>query len=208
MGVSVSEALQQLVMSVTEILGHDDPRSDRGAPGSIAVPVAELRDRLAAALQQPGLVPGGLREPVLPSTGVGTYLLHDGDGFVVFATVTAPGAVMPAHEHGSWGMVGLYQGHEEEICYMPVESDSADAAVGLVETRRWVYGPGEVAIIDPPRWDIHHVINRDRVNSIAVHLFARDLVREGFRLYAPTYGPTKLGPQDYQPLPAGDPAPT
>lgn len=206
--MSVSEALQQLVMSVTDILGHDDPTSDRGAPDSFGAPLAELRDRLAAALQQPGLVPGGLRDPVLPRTGVGTYLLHDGDGFVVFATVTGPGAVMPAHDHGSWGVVGLYQGHEEEISYMLMESDSADAAVGLVETRRWVHGPGDVTIIDPPRWDVHHVINRDRTNSIAVHLFARDLIREGFRLYAPTYRRTAVGPQEYQPLPAGDPAST
>lgn len=206
--MSVSEALQQLVMSVTDILGHDAPTRDRGTPGSFGAPLAELRDRLAAALQQPGLLPGGLRDPVLPPTGVGTYLLHDGDGFVVFATVTAPGAVMPAHDHGSWGVVGLYQGHEEEISYMPVESNGADPTVGLVETRRWVHGPGDVTVVDPPRWDVHHVINRDRTNSIAVHLFARDLIREGFRLYAPTYHATEVGPQEYQPLPAGDPAST
>lgn len=190
--------LERLVARAAELSPAPVPRGG-GRPQ--AAVLAGLRSALAEALADKELLPRAITSaPSLPPTGVGKYLVERRPGFTLFCTVTAPGAVLPAHDHGSWGLVGVYRGTEEEICYVPVQLGGPPGLVALAESRRIIHRPGDVAIITPPVPDIHGLVNRGGEQSIALHLFGHDVVASGFRLYAPAHLVMETGPLAYDQL--------
>lgn len=188
-------ALARLCAAVTAVL--DGPE---GKDGDRSVTDA-LRPVLAAALADPDLLPG----PVAgdrPQSGFGKHLLHGDDRFTLFATITAPHNSLPIHDHGSWGVVGVYQGVEEEVRYDP-SSQVLPGEPLLVEAGRVLHGPGDVMAVYPPPSDIHAVANAGTEWSVCLHLFAEDPLAQGFNLYLPPdYAPQATGPLSYDPPPA------
>jgi predicted metal-dependent enzyme (double-stranded beta helix superfamily) len=176
------------------------------APVTDAV-VAQLDEVFRAVLGDPALLPAGITA-VPPPYGFAKYLLHAGPAFVIFSTVTAPEVAAPIHDHGSWGLVGLYRGVEEEVRYRLDNGDSGDSGspggpgTAVREAGRSNYATGDVMFIEPPPDDIHQVFNRGDSPSVAVHLFRGDLVASGFRLFeAPDYCPRHTGPLQYDAVP-------
>ena len=200
----VTPGLERLVVAVEDILGGGGGGGALPPPGNV---LAEVRQVLADALDDPRLLPPGLTEhPVLPRSGVGKYLLHRSPAFVLFASVTAPHAVIPAHDHGSWGLVGLHRGVEEEIQYIATELGSGQGLVGLAETHRRVHSRGAITAINPPAPDIHVIVNRCDHNSIGIHLFGHDVVANGFCGYVPAHLRVETGPLDYDEIPSPIPS--
>jgi predicted metal-dependent enzyme (double-stranded beta helix superfamily) len=66
-----------------------------------------------------------------------------------------PEAMTPIHNHGSWGVIGVYRGHDRYQVWRRLDdgAEAGKARVELVEER--VLGPGDVAIMPPPPQDIH-----------------------------------------------------
>jgi predicted metal-dependent enzyme (double-stranded beta helix superfamily) len=138
-----------------------------------------------------------------PANGFATYLLSAAPPFVVFMIICAPDVVTPIHDHGGWGLVGLYQGVEEEVRYRMEPGARGTRTGGLHEVGRMRYSSGDVMHIEPPPNDIHQVFNRGVERSITINVFPFDLVRSGFHVYqAPDFLPLPTGPLQYDPSPA------
>lgn len=194
----LTTGLAQLVGAVGETLDVADLTNGRPTTSTFG----DLRTAMKQALDDPGLVPAALlSSPALPFTGVGKYLLHRCPSFVLFATVTAPRCVLAPHDHGSWGLVGLYRGVEEETSYVPLEISGSSGTVGLAEARRAVYTHGDISLISPPTVDVHRLVNLGDEPSITIHLFGDDVVAKGFHTYAPVHVRTATGALDYDRIP-------
>lgn len=188
--------LHRLFEAVSEVLtAGGRPGGPDGLPEALC-PV------LAAALDDPRLLPEHVASDQ-PSGGFGKHLLHTGPEFTLFATITAPGNALPVHDHGSWGVVGVHRGVEEEIRYGP-SSAAAAGAPELVEVDRVLHRAGAVTAVRPPPADIHAVANAGTDWSICVHLFAADPLAQGFNLYLPpAFAPQPTGPLVYDTSPGG-----
>lgn len=199
MSEPLSAGLHSLVRAADALLGEDrgpgpDERDDDVA--------GELERALRDALLDQALLPEAMTSSV-PRDGLGKYLLHACGDYVVFVTVTAPDVAAPIHDHGSWGLVGLYRGAEEEVRYR-FEATAGETPGNLREVERVAYTTGDVMAVQPPPNDIHQVFNRGGRNSVAVNVFRRDLVTSGFRLYGPPdYVARHTGPLTYDRLPLG-----
>lgn len=171
-------------------------------PADFAADVAgRIAESMRGALADPALVPEGIQSRP-PEGGFGKYLLEARPTFVIFSTVTSPGVAAPVHDHGSWGVVGLFRGVEEEVRYRLGPIPAGARHGGLEEVARTGYVAGEVMVIEPPPGDVHQVFNRGEGPSIAVHLFRGDLVTSGFRIFEPPdFLPTHTGPLRYDPIP-------
>ena len=188
-------ALGRLIAAAGAVL--DD---GTGSPVDRLTPEAEaaLRLALGQALAEPGLVPDALVSSPVGRSGVGTYLLHKEVAFTLLCLVTAPGALALTHDHGTWGLVGVYAGLEEEIRYVPVAAPAGEPAlVGLAEISRRVFRPGGIMAVEPPPRDVHQVLNRGDVRSVTIHLLGADVVSTGFRTYAPAHLAASTGPLEY-----------
>jgi predicted metal-dependent enzyme (double-stranded beta helix superfamily) len=101
--------------------------------------------------------------------GIGQWLLYrSGDrSLSLFALVVPSGAATPVHDHLAWGLVGLYQGEQEEEVYA-----RTDGKLELV-TRR-ALNPGDFYALIPPRDDIHRVRTTSADASVSIHVLTND----------------------------------
>ena len=117
-------------------------------------------------------LPGRYRAPAPESGmggGIGQWLLFRGAdrSLSLFSLVVPPGAKTPVHDHLAWGLVGLYDGNQDEEFYRP--------GAGTLElTRRRPLSPGDFYALLPPRDDVHRVRTTSNVTSVSIHLLAND----------------------------------
>jgi predicted metal-dependent enzyme (double-stranded beta helix superfamily) len=141
--------------------------------GRAAADACELiRPRFAELLAADGWLPERFQEPAASSGmggGIGQWLLfRAGDGSLsLFSLVVPGGAETPIHDHLAWGLVGLYQGTQDEEIYTHVEG-----RLELVERRELV--PGDFYALIPPRDDIHRVRTTSTEASVSIHLLTND----------------------------------
>src|SRR5918911_784311 len=83
-----------------------------------------IRPSFAELLADDGWLPARFQEPAAESGmggGIGQWLLfRAGDGsLTLFSLVVPAGSQTPVHDHLAWGLVGLYQGAQEEDIFEP-----------------------------------------------------------------------------------------
>ena len=101
--------------------------------------------------------------------GIGQWaLFRAGDGSLsLFSLVVPPEARTPVHDHLAWGLVGLYQGTQDEEVFGP-----GQGALEVLERRS--LEPGDFYALIPPRDDIHRVTTTSAEPSVSIHLLTND----------------------------------
>jgi predicted metal-dependent enzyme (double-stranded beta helix superfamily) len=143
-----------------------------GNAGSPELACEAIRPRFADLLADRDWLPAAYRATAPESGmggGIGQWLLYRaGDGSLsLFSLVVPPGAQTPVHDHLAWGLVGLYQGTQDEEVYA-----EAPGGLRLVERRSLVRGDFDTLI--PPRDDIHRVRTTSAEPSVSIHLLTND----------------------------------
>jgi predicted metal-dependent enzyme (double-stranded beta helix superfamily) len=93
----------------------------------------------------------------------------------IFSLVIPPNSITPVHDHLSWGLVGLYQGKQEETVYRRLDKGETEGfadleIVGLHQVNR-----GEIYHLLPPDGDIHSVKATTVFSpSISIHVMGND----------------------------------
>ena len=131
-----------------------------------------IRPGFASLLADPDWLPQTYREPV-PDSGMGggigqwaLYRSEDGS-LSLFALVVPPDAETPVHDHLAWGLVGLYQGTQDEEIFARRGED-------LELTERRPLRPGDFYALFPPHDDIHRVRTTSAETSVSIHLLTND----------------------------------
>jgi predicted metal-dependent enzyme (double-stranded beta helix superfamily) len=128
-----------------------------------------IRPPFAALLADPDWLPQQFRRPNPESGmggGIGQWLLYRAEdkSLSLFALIVPPGSETPVHDHLAWGLVGLYQGTQDEEIF--------GEGLELTESRALV--PGDFYALLPPRDDIHRVRTTSPETSISIHLLTND----------------------------------
>ena len=131
-----------------------------------------IRPRFAELLADPAWLATRFRESAPGSGmggGIGQWLLFRAAdrSFSLFSLVVPGGSETPVHDHLAWGLVGLYQGTQDEEIFA-----ERNAALELVESR--ALRPGDFYALIPPRDDIHRVRTTSPESSISIHLLTND----------------------------------
>jgi predicted metal-dependent enzyme (double-stranded beta helix superfamily) len=149
-----------------------DVETTIAAAGSPAEACEAIRPRFADLLADPDWLPSEFRAPSPESGmggGIGQWLLYRADdgSLSLFSLVVPPGSATPIHDHLAWGLVGLYQGEQDEEIYVRREG-----SLELVERRS--LRPGDFYVLIPPRDDIHRVRTTSAETSVSIHLLTND----------------------------------
>ncbi len=101
--------------------------------------------------------------------GIGQWLLYRSAdrSLCLFSLVVPPGAQTPVHDHGAWGLVGLYRGNQDEEFYRPEAGRLEPLRQRPLETGDWY------ALL-PPAHDVHRVRTTSAMTSVSIHLLAND----------------------------------
>lgn len=140
--------------------------------------VAAIEPAFAELLATPDWLPAQFMEPKEGSgmgSGIGMWLLYrSGDGGLAFSSLVVPaGASTPVHDHLAWGIVGLYQGNQDEVVFTRTDDESSDGHATLETMERRSLAPGEMYEL-LPETDIHRVTTTSKVTSVSLHLLGND----------------------------------
>jgi predicted metal-dependent enzyme (double-stranded beta helix superfamily) len=160
--------VRSFIARVRDALAHAPP----------AEALERLRPDFAALLADRSWLPEAFRAPV-PEGGMGggiaSWLIYRaGDGGLSLSSlVVPPGAATPVHDHLAWGLVGLYQGEQdEEVFQRAGPAGEQRAPLELAERSHLL--PGDAYLLMPPDGDIHRVVTTSAEASVSIHLLGND----------------------------------
>jgi len=141
--------------------------------------VAKLRPVFSRLLGDREWLPDKFRSPCESGGmggGIGNWLLYRSAdrSFTLMSLVVPPGSATPVHDHLAWGLVGLYEGAQEESIYRLAGGHGEDHGnLELVTVRH--LRVGDFYELIPPDSDIHSVRTTSPTASISLHLLAKDI---------------------------------
>lgn len=165
-----NETLRRFIHQITPLV------RDAASP---AAAVAALRPAFSRVLNDQLWLPDKFRAPCESGGmggGIGQWLLYrSGDrSLTLFSLVVPPGSATPVHDHLAWGLVGLYEGTQEETIYRLVGSHGeGHSHLEASEVRQ--LRVGDFYDLIPPDNDIHRVRTTSATPSVSLHLLARDI---------------------------------
>ena len=178
-------------------------RESIGSAGSPKEACAAIRPHFASLLADPDWLPDEYRTDAPESGmggGIGQWLLfRAADGSLsLFSLVVPSGSETPVHDHLAWGLVGLYQGTQDEDIYA-----ERDGQLELLESRS--LSPGDFYELIPPQDDIHRVRTTSEETSVSIHLLTNDTGCVWRHTFDPESGRREPFRSGYVNVPCNDP---
>ncbi len=135
--------------------------------------VKEITPLLERVLRDPDCIPPQYRER--GSNGYGRYMLHRAPRFNVTAIVWGPGDNAKAHNHETWGLVGVVENEIQETRFRRLD-DGMKPNYAELEVREVLRNrAGMVSCLVPPEDDIHEMENVTDRNTVEIHVYGKDL---------------------------------
>src|SRR6202049_1023064 len=173
------QTLRQFIARAIEIVrGNAD----------VATKLRQLCAPYEALLGDSNWLPEEFKQPSGNTTmghGIASLLLYRSElkDLSLSTLVVAPGLSTPVHNHLAWGLVGLYQGDQEEEEYEVHDHHAVAAFTPLKLRKRRLLQKGDFYELVPPWNDVHRVRTISCQPSVSLHLLANDIgciVRQKF----------------------------
>ncbi len=135
--------------------------------------VAGIKPLLERVLRDRDCIPPQYRER--GSNGYGRYMLHRAPRFNVTVIVWGPGDSAKAHNHETWGLVGVVENEIQETRFRRLD-DGTRPNYAELEVREVLRNrAGMVSCLVPPEDDIHEMENVTDRNTVEIHVYGKDL---------------------------------
>ena len=135
--------------------------------------VAVAKPLLAELVKDPACI-----EPQFKRHGgktYGRYMLHRARLFNVTSVVWGPGDGAKAHNHDTWGLVGVVENELQETRFKRRDDGSMAGRAELEPTGVSSNKAGMVSTLIAPDNDIHQMLNSTQKNTVEVHVYGKDL---------------------------------
>jgi predicted metal-dependent enzyme (double-stranded beta helix superfamily) len=126
---------------------------------------------LARLVRDPSSVPA--KYLTSPAGQRGRYMLHRGPRFNVTSVVWRPGDRATAHNHETWGVIGVIDNEIEETRYRVSDAGAGRAKLEVTSVTR--HQPGAVSRLVPGD-EVHGMYNPTARDTIEIHVYGKDLV--------------------------------
>jgi predicted metal-dependent enzyme (double-stranded beta helix superfamily) len=156
--------LQDLLADLTRIT------SSASAPENIIV---EAKPLLARFVSDPNCIAPRFKQR--GAATYGRYMLHRAPLFNITSVVWGPGDTAKAHNHDTWGLVGVVENELQETRFRRRDDGSKEgfADLEIIAVNRNT--AGMVSTLLSPADDIHAMLNVTQKNTVEVHIYGKDL---------------------------------
>ena len=135
--------------------------------------LAAAKPLLAKLVQQPNCIEEKYRRR--GATAYGRYMLHRSPRFNISSVVWGPGDNAKAHNHDTWGMVGVIENEIQETRFHR-RDDGERADYADLETKAVLKNKaGMVSCLVSPDDDIHEMNNVSDRDTVEIHVYGKDL---------------------------------
>jgi predicted metal-dependent enzyme (double-stranded beta helix superfamily) len=143
------------------------------AENSQAQIVAAAKPLLARLVQQPDCIDAKYKKR--GATAYGRYMLHRAPRFNISSVVWGPGDNAKAHNHDTWGMVGVIENEIQETRFRRKDGGSDPYFFDLELTAVLKNSAGMVSCLVAPDDDIHEMNNVTGRDTVEIHVYGKDL---------------------------------
>jgi len=135
--------------------------------------VAQAKPLLERLVKNPNAIEDRFKQR--GATAYGRYMLHRAPRFNVTAIVWGPGDGAKAHDHQTWGLVGVMENEIQETRFRRRDDGSKAGYADLDITATLHNRAGMVSCLIPPEEDIHEMNNVTSRNTVEIHVYGKDL---------------------------------
>jgi predicted metal-dependent enzyme (double-stranded beta helix superfamily) len=135
--------------------------------------VSAAKPLLAKLVQNPDCIEPKYRKR--GATAYGRYMLHRAPLFNISSVVWGPGDNAKAHNHDTWGMVGVVENEIQETRFRRKDNGSNSESVDLEVSAVLKNQPGTVSCLIAPNDDIHEMNNVTDRDTVEIHVYGKDL---------------------------------
>ena len=140
---------------------------------SAAAMVAAAKPLLTRLVRQPDCLEARFKRR--GDTAYGRYMLHRAPGFNVTAIVWGPGDNAKAHNHETWGLVGVIDNEIQETRFRRRDDGSNPDYADLEVVAVLKNEAGMVSCLLPPDDEIHEMNNVTQCDTVEIHVYGKDL---------------------------------
>ena len=135
--------------------------------------VAEAKPLLAKLIQERDCIDARYRRR--GATAYGRYMLHRAPLFNVSSVVWGPGDNAKAHNHDTWGLVGVIENEIQETRFRRNDDGREAGYADLEVTGVLNNKAGMVSCLVSPDDDIHEMNNVTDRDTVEIHVYGKDL---------------------------------
>lgn len=135
--------------------------------------VAAAKPLLEKLVRQPDCIGPQFRKR--GATAYGRYMLHRAPRFNVSSVVWGPGDNAKAHNHDTWGMVGVIANEIQETRFRRRDDGSKRDYAELETVAVLKNRAGMVSCLISPEDDIHEMDNVTDRDTVEIHVYGKDL---------------------------------
>ncbi|MCY4385316.1 MAG: cysteine dioxygenase family protein [Nitrospinae bacterium] len=99
------------------------------------------------------------------------------ESFSIGAGIWDVGQTTPIHDHGTWGVIGIYRGMENEESFLREGPREEGARVNLKPQGKRLAGPGDVFVCCTKDQDVHRVSCASPEPVVGIHVYGDDLAK-------------------------------
>jgi len=163
----------------------DDVRKIVQEGGGEPVVTAKVADRLQSLLLERSVLDPRYTRPKSDNYVLYPVWVEPDGSFCVATAVWDVGQVTPVHDHGTWGVIGIYQGVEHEVRFKP-EVMSGEVRVRQTEERN--IPERQVIVCCTSDQDIHRVSCGSSMPCVGIHVYGADIGTIQRHVYNPETG--------------------
>lgn len=169
--------LKKYIEDLEEIITKDKPEE---------VVTKEVAERTKELLKHDNILLKELMQPNPDKYVMYPVYIADDERFSIAAAVWDVGQSTPIHDHGTWGVIGIVQGVEHEIQYVPSGDGKKIERKGdiLLKER-------EVTICCTSDQDLHEVSCASSIPCVGLHIYGGNIGKIKRRTYDKETGETK-----------------
>ena len=105
------------------------------------------------------------------------YVIHRSAtlNYTITSVVFWPGYTTKVHDHGTWGVIGVWRGEEREERFRDVNGGIRPGYANLSLQQTVVNKEGCVSLLIPPHQEIHRIHTTSTNPSFSIHIYGNDL---------------------------------
>ena len=172
----MSEAMDQFIEEVREIVREGETEDE------VTSRVAELMEGL---LDLPDLIKSEHLQVKIGSDVLRPLHVEEDGSFSIATAVWNVGQKTPIHDHGTWGVVGIYQGVEREERFRPPFDGPPKC------DQEWEAEEGEVFVCCTSDEDVHRVSCGSDIPCVGIHVYGADIGKIERHIYDAKTGKAK-----------------
>ena len=135
--------------------------------------VSAAKPLLAKLVRNPDCIEPKFRKR--GATAYGRYMLHRAPLFNISSVVWGPGDNAKAHNHDTWGLVGVIENEIQETRFRRKDDGSQTGSADLEVTAVLKNKAGMVSCLISPNDDIHEMNNVTDRDTVEIHVYGKDL---------------------------------